>query len=155
MAQRKLPPKDSEQGQEIIRRYLADNPNLWQELGYANRAAFTHAMARTYGIKISELPIEARLSDPQITVTPAPEIKIKPLFPSSKLCRFCGCINDGLTLADRTWTCDCGAVLERDRNAALNIERQALKMLAGVGSRTTETHAEQMSDPSGQSAMKQ
>ena len=40
------------------------------------------------------------------------------------------------------------------QNAVLNIERQALKMLAGVGSRTTETHVEWTLDPSGQSAMK-
>jgi len=60
-------------------------------------------------------------------------------FPSSKLCRFCGCINDDLTLADREWTCVCGAVLDRDWNAALNIKRQALKMVAGVGSRRPKT----------------
>lgn len=81
-------------------------------------------------------------------------VEIGRFFPSSKLCRFCGCINSDLTLADRSWTCDCGAVLDRDRNAALNIERQALKMLAGVGSRTTKTHVERMSDSSEQSTMK-
>lgn len=54
-------------------------------------------------------------------------------FPSSKTCRFCGCINSDLTLADRTWICDCGAVLNRDQNAALNIERQALKLLGRGG----------------------
>jgi len=81
-------------------------------------------------------------------------VEIDRFFPSSKLCRFCGCINGDLTLADRTWTCDCGAVHDRDRNAALNIERQALKMLAGVGSRRAKTHVEQVLDPSGQSVMK-
>ncbi len=58
------------------------------------------------------------------------------------LCRFCGCINSELRLSDRTWTCDCGAVLDRDQNAALNIERQALKIVADVGSRTLKTHVE-------------
>ena len=48
-------------------------------------------------------------------------------FPSSKLCSACGCINDGLTLADREWTCpDCGAVHDRDHNAAKNILAKAL-----------------------------
>jgi transposase len=75
-------------------------------------------------------------------------------FPSSRLCRFCGCINSNLTLADRIWTCSCGAILDRDRNAAQNIERQALKMFAGVGSRRTETHVEQMLDSQEQSVMK-
>lgn len=49
--------------------------------------------------------------------------------PSSKLCRFCGAINDGLTLADRVWTCSCGAVLDRDVNAAINIRNEGLRML--------------------------
>ena len=59
-----------------------------------------------------------------------------------------------LATAAREDTAQWQAARQGNRNAALNIERQALKMLAGVGSRTTETHVEQMSDPSGQSAMK-
>lgn len=48
-------------------------------------------------------------------------------FPSSKLCSACGCINDGLTLADREWTCpDCGTYHDRDHNAARNILAKAL-----------------------------
>jgi putative transposase len=42
-------------------------------------------------------------------------------FPSSRLCSACGAINDSLTLADRIWTCDCGAVHDRDLNAARNL----------------------------------
>ncbi len=38
-------------------------------------------------------------------------VEMDRFFPSSRLCHFCGCINSDLTLADRTWTCDCGAVL--------------------------------------------
>jgi len=60
-------------------------------------------------------------------------VEIDRFFPSSKLCRFCGCINGDLTLADREWTCGCGAVLDRDQNAALNIERQALNILGRGG----------------------
>ncbi len=74
--------------------------------------------------------------------------------PSSRLCHVCGWINRDLTLADRTWTCDCGAGLDRDSNAALNIERQALKMVAGVGSRRPKTPGERMSDASAHSASK-
>lgn len=48
-------------------------------------------------------------------------------FPSSKLCRHCGCINDSLSLSDRTWTCDCGAVLDRDLNAAINLRNWAVR----------------------------
>jgi len=49
-------------------------------------------------------------------------------FPSSKLCSVCGCINESLTLSDRRWTCDCGAVHDRDLNAARNILAAALRM---------------------------
>lgn len=47
-------------------------------------------------------------------------------FPSSKLCRHCGSINSDLTLSDRMWTCDCGAVLDRDKNAAINLRNLAI-----------------------------
>lgn len=47
-------------------------------------------------------------------------------FPSSRLCSGCGCINSDLTLADRVWTCECGAVHDRDVNAAKNILAKAL-----------------------------
>lgn len=46
-------------------------------------------------------------------------------FPSSRLCRYCGCINSELKLSDRKWTCVCGAVLDRDLNAALNLKSLA------------------------------
>ena len=48
-------------------------------------------------------------------------IKIDKWFPSSKMCRFCGCINSDLQLSDRIWTCSCGQILNRDENAAINI----------------------------------
>ena len=47
-------------------------------------------------------------------------------FPSSKLCHICGCIKDDLTLADRTWVCDCGAIHDRDDNASKNLEKLAV-----------------------------
>lgn len=69
-------------------------------------------------------------------------VEIDRFFPSSRLCRHCGCINSELTLADRIWICDCGTVLDRDRNAAINIETEALRIVAGVGSRTLKTRVE-------------
>ena len=48
-------------------------------------------------------------------------IKINKWFPSSKTCRFCGSVNGNLALKDRVWICDCGQVLDRDHNAAINI----------------------------------
>ena len=56
-------------------------------------------------------------------------VKIDKWFPSSKMCRFCGNINKELTLADRIWTCSCGAIINRDENAAINIMNVGLSMV--------------------------
>ena len=48
-------------------------------------------------------------------------------FPSSRLCRHCGCTNSELKLSDRTWICDCGVVLDRDFNAAINLRNWAIR----------------------------
>ena len=43
-------------------------------------------------------------------------------FASSKTCHECGSKNESLKLSDRMWVCPhCGAELDRDRNAALNL----------------------------------
>jgi putative transposase len=43
-------------------------------------------------------------------------------FPSSKTCSRCGAVKDELSLSERVYRCDgCGLVLDRDRNAALNL----------------------------------
>ena len=57
-------------------------------------------------------------------------VKIDKWFPSSKMCRFCGCVNKKLKLSDRVWACECGAILNRDENAAINIMNEGLKQLA-------------------------
>ena len=50
-------------------------------------------------------------------------VKADRWFPSSKLCAHCGWKNDDLTLSDREWWCGgCGALNERDYNAAVNLE---------------------------------
>jgi putative transposase len=44
---------------------------------------------------------------------------------TSKTCHVCGFINRKLKLTDRSWPCPCcGAMLDRDLNAAINIERR-------------------------------
>lgn len=55
--------------------------------------------------------------------------------PSSKTCSNCGSINKELTLQDREWTCVCGEVLNRDKNASVNIKNFALKNHLSVGRR--------------------
>ncbi|XVQ83559.1 RNA-guided endonuclease InsQ/TnpB family protein [Microbispora siamensis] len=42
-------------------------------------------------------------------------------FPSSKLCSECGALAESMPLKVREWTCPCGAVHDRDVNAAKNI----------------------------------
>ena len=57
-------------------------------------------------------------------------------YPSSKICHNCGYINKSLTLNDRQWVCpQCGEVIERDYNAALNILDEGLRI---IGSSTSE-----------------
>ena len=52
-------------------------------------------------------------------------------YPSSKTCSVCGAINELLELRDRTWQCpSCHTVLDRDRNAAVNIYRVGASTLA-------------------------
>lgn len=63
-------------------------------------------------------------------------ITIDKWYPSSKLCRFCGNINEKLTLTDRFWTCSCGAVLDRDINAAINIKNEGCRLLGITGHKT-------------------
>mgnify|MGYP004655797757 FL=1 len=44
-------------------------------------------------------------------------------FPSSKLCSCCGNIKKDLKLSDRIYRCNCGNVIDRDYQAALNLKR--------------------------------
>ena len=43
-------------------------------------------------------------------------------FPSSKLCSCCGTIKRDLKLSDRIYKCECGNVIDRDYQAALNLK---------------------------------
>ena len=56
-------------------------------------------------------------------------IKISTFFPSSKLCHHCGFKYNGLSLDERFWKCpDCGELLDRDENAALNILKEGQRI---------------------------
>ena len=71
-------------------------------------------------------------------------------FPSSKLCHVCGEKNNTLKLEQRAWTCGhCGAHLDRDVNAAINLaerssasghgERVSLALLASNAQRSVNS----------------
>lgn len=50
-------------------------------------------------------------------------------FPSSKTCSCCGWKNNNLKLSDREFICEeCGLVIDRDENAAINIENEGLRL---------------------------
>lgn len=52
-------------------------------------------------------------------------------FPSSKRCACRGAVNASLALGERSWACpSCGAVLDRDGNAAENLRRLGLAAVA-------------------------
>ena len=56
-------------------------------------------------------------------------VKIDRWFPSSKKCNHCGYINKELRLSDRQWICpECGSVIDRDYNAALNILEEGMRI---------------------------
>ncbi len=58
-------------------------------------------------------------------------VAIDPWYPSSKRCHACGHLLDSLSLDVRQWTCpECGAVHDRDTNAALNIKAAGLAVYA-------------------------
>jgi len=59
-------------------------------------------------------------------------VKIDTFYPSSRLCEKCGAKNPMLTLSDREWQClECGAIHDRDVNAARNILAEGKRILAG------------------------
>ncbi|EFA22990.1 IS607 family element RNA-guided endonuclease TnpB [Bifidobacterium gallicum] len=61
--------------------------------------------------------------------------------PSSKTCSACGAVKAKLSLAERTYACaECGLVLDRDLNAAVNIERYAARSAReALNARGTDT----------------
>ena len=64
-------------------------------------------------------------------------------FPSSKTCSFCGWKKDNLTLADREFTCsNCGQVIDRDLNAAINLKNYGLNKLRTVSPEVTSVDLE-------------
>jgi len=78
-------------------------------------------------------------------------VAVDRFYPSSKTCSACSDIHTGLKLSDRRWACAvCGTEHDRDINAAKNIRREGLRLLAeGTGpegrtrrSRGTEARGE-------------
>jgi putative transposase len=77
-------------------------------------------------------------------------------YPSSKTCSTCSAVNKTLQLKQRRWSCPaCGAEHDRDINAALNIEREGLRLIgckAPVALPAESRRPEKGLDPSGRRA---
>ena len=59
--------------------------------------------------------------------------KVDKWFPSSKICHCCGTVHPEMKdLAIRTMKCDCGLIISRDKNAAINILNEGLRLLTEV-----------------------
>lgn len=57
-------------------------------------------------------------------------IKVDKWFPSSQLCHCCGTLHKEMkNLTIRTMRCDCGMIISRDQNAAINIKNEGLRIL--------------------------
>ena len=60
-------------------------------------------------------------------------VKVDKWFPSSQICHCCGMLHPEMKdLAIRTMKCDCGLTISRDRNAAINILQEGLRLLTEV-----------------------
>ena len=71
-------------------------------------------------------------------------------FASSKTCSQCGAVKAKLALSERTYRCtECGTVLDRDANAAVNLAR-----LAGSGPDSNGRGADRKTGPARQVAVK-
>ena len=56
-------------------------------------------------------------------------VTVNRFFPSSKKCCKCGSVKKELKLSERTYLCACGNIMDRDKNAAINIREEARRML--------------------------
>ena len=57
-------------------------------------------------------------------------IRVDRWYPSSKTCHHCGYIKEELDINDRTYICPgCGHIMDRDKNAAINILEEGFRIL--------------------------
>ena len=83
-------------------------------------------MDNGYGMFLSML--EYKLSDRNKYL-----IKIDKWFPSSQICHCCGTLHPEMkNLAIREMICNCGNIISRDQNAAINILNEGLRLLSEV-----------------------
>lgn len=78
-------------------------------------------------------------------------IKADRMYPSSKLCSSCGAKKNSLELSERVYICEaCGAVMDRDVNAAVNIHAEGLRIFSrgeGAAKRTQGKRRQKSREP--------
>lgn len=90
------------------------------------------AMHKLWGKKISDLAFSSFLLILQYLAEKydCKLVFIDRWYASSKTCHYCGYKNNNLELREREWECqECHILLDRDRNAAVNIQSEGLKTL--------------------------
>jgi len=76
-----------------------------------------------------------RLLESKVAHAGGTVVKVDRFFPSSQLCHQCGWRWHDITLADRVFVCQnptCGWCGDRDSNAAVNILKEALRLIGVV-----------------------
>lgn len=95
-------------------------------------------MQRLWGRKVSDLAFGTFLNILKYVAQKKGKVVIciDRFYPSSKTCYHCNSVNSQLSLNDRLWRCpECQEVVDRDKNAAMNILREGATSLKGVGVR--------------------
>jgi putative transposase len=110
-------------------------------------------MVRLWGRQVSDLAFATFVTILQFVAQKKGKqvVFVHRFYPSSKRCSHCGHIKEKLELGERRWRCpSCQAVVDRDENAACNIQREGANSLARAGVRqgfalqpalTAEPHA--------------
>ena len=91
-----------------------------------NRKLSKHIADASWSSLITKLEYKARYAGKHL-------VKIDQWFPSSKTCSICDAKVATLPLHIREWTCSCGAKLDRDINAAINVKQQGILKLKAEG----------------------
>ena len=99
------------------------NMRAMSNKGFGNGKA---TMDNGYGMFLSML--EYKLSDRNKYL-----IKVDKWFPSSQICHCCGTVHPEMKdLTIRKMICDCGLIINRDQNAAINILSEGIRLLTKV-----------------------
>ncbi len=125
----KITNKKQDFAHKLTNRITAENQTIILEDLAVNNMVKNHCLARSiqdvsWGEIARQLEYKSKWRGKTL-------IKVNRFFPSSKTCGNCGFIHQDLTLADRQWKCvKCETTHDRDLNAANNILKQGLNILA-------------------------